>query len=43
MVYAAKTLDLNEASVRTIQKNEHKIKSPIATGCYVSANMTDHP
>lgn len=41
--YVAKTLDLNEATIRTIQKNEHKIRASIAAGCSISANLTSRP
>ncbi|CAK9822349.1 Tigger transposable element-derived protein 1 [Anthophora retusa] len=43
VAYVARTLDLNEATIRTIQKSEQKIRASIAAGCSTSANMTARP
>lgn len=37
--HVAKFLDLNEATIRTIQKNEQKIRASVAAGCSLSASM----
>ncbi|XP_067138393.1 tigger transposable element-derived protein 1-like [Centruroides vittatus] len=39
----AKTLNLNEATIRTIQKSEQKIRASVTAGCSISANMTARP
>lgn len=41
--YVARSLNLNEATIRTIRKNEQKIRTAIAIGSSISANMTARP
>lgn len=39
----AKSLNLNEATIRTIKKNEHKIRTAVSAGSSIFANMTARP
>lgn len=39
----AKSLNLNEATIRTIKKNENKIRTAVSAGSSIFANMTARP
>ncbi|XP_012142198.2 putative CENPB DNA-binding domain-containing protein 1 isoform X2 [Megachile rotundata] len=41
--YIAKSLQLNEATIRTIKQNEEKIRTAVAVGSSVSARMSARP
>lgn len=39
----ARNLNLNEATIRTIQKSEQKIRASVVSGCSISSNMVSRP
>ena len=41
--HIAKTLNLNEATIRTIKKNEKKIRSAVTVGSSISAKYASRP